>query len=211
MLTETENIPFMRMIKISLCFFLLFLSGCNSGYHANGSENYNKNDIVNNYHADLDSNLSVFPDIDFSKDCIVRYEADLHTGLFDTDGKIILQSEYTTSQFEKEINRLENISMTIRDKEKEYTNKVLYDTEMYNFPAFIANDGFGNTYEYALIDQEKKSITYIYLAYPDINQFAEKEWLKRDLSAYDEANTFNAYSIYNHSFDNGKTWTEFDD
>ena len=201
----------MRMIQITLCFFLLFLSGCSNGYHAEGSENYNKNDIVNTYHSDLDSNLSVFPDKVFSNDCIVRYEADLHTGLFDTDGKIILQCEYNAMQFEKEINRLENISMTIRDKDKEYTNKVLYDTEIYNAPAFIANDGFGNTYEYALIDQDKKRITYIYLAYPDVNQFAEKEWLKRDLSAYDEVNTFDAYSIYNHSFDNDNTWIEFDD
>jgi len=37
------------------------------------------------------------------------------------------------------------------------------------------------------------------------------DYVKRDLSVYEEENTWDAFSMYNHSFDGGESWVEFDD
>lgn len=52
---------------------------------------------------------------------------------------------------------------------------------------------------------------YIYLAYPNDNVLSEySDYVKKDLSVYEEENTWDAFSIYNHSFDGGESWVEFD-
>ena len=37
------------------------------------------------------------------------------------------------------------------------------------------------------------------------------DYVKKDLSVYEEENTWDAFSMYNHSFDGGESWVEFDD
>ena len=37
------------------------------------------------------------------------------------------------------------------------------------------------------------------------------DYIKKDLSVYEEENTWDAFSMYNHSFDGGESWVEFDD
>lgn len=37
------------------------------------------------------------------------------------------------------------------------------------------------------------------------------DYIKKDLSVYEEENTWYAFSMYNHSFDGGESWVEFDD
>ncbi|MCR4651409.1 MAG: hypothetical protein K5662_06600 [Lachnospiraceae bacterium] len=83
--------------------------------------------------------------------------------------------------------------------------------ESYELPAYVANSGFGNTYEYALLNEAEHEITYVYTAYPDPDNFPYPEYLMKDKSLYDESNTLGAFSIYNHSFDGGKSFIEFDD
>ena len=85
-----------------------------------------------------------------------------------------------------------------------------YDDKFYPFPAYITNDGFGSTYEYALIDRDGGRIIYVYGAYVIPNSFPYKDCLKTDLSAY-IADSLKAFTVYNHSFDGGKSWDEFDD
>ena len=129
---------------------------------------------------------------------------------FDTDGRMILACAYGDEQFSDEIGRLKALSKTIEYDEEQYTNNVLYDEESYNYPAYITIDGFGNTYEYALIDQSNNRVVYIYLAYPDDNVLKEySEYVKKDMSVYKEESTWDAFSMYNHSFDGGESWVEF--
>ena len=201
-----------KLAVLLLALLLIALFGCGQNvYRAEGAENYDKAYIVRTYHGDLDSDLSIFPDELTAKEDRIRYEANLSAALFDTDAQIILYCEYAPEQFEKEISRLEALSITIRNKDEQFTNRVHYDTASYNFPAYVAIDGFGNTYEYALIDPENHAIIYIYLAYPKLDDFPNSEYLKKDLEEYSEENTQSAYSMYNHSFDHGKSWVEFDD
>lgn len=214
-LTTLEQLKMNKLRKILVIVIGIFLltpagcSGSDPSYHAEGADKYDKDYIAEVFHGDLDSNLSLFPDELNTEDA--DYEAILSSSLFDTDARIILRCNYGAEEFEREIERLQGLSITLRSDDEQFTNEVLYDEESYYYPSYITIDGFKNTYEYALIDSENCSIVYIYLAYPDIDSFPVKEYLKKDLEAYSEENTLNRYSMYNHSFDNGNSWVEFDD
>ena len=60
--------------------------------------------------------------------------------------------------FSDEISRLQALSKTIEYNDEDHTNNVIYDEDSYSYPAYITIDGFGNTYEYALIDQSNNRI-----------------------------------------------------
>ncbi len=124
---------------------------------------------------------------------------------------MILICSYGDEQFSDEISRLQALYKTIEYDEEGYTNIVLYDEDSYSYPAYITIDGFGNTYEYALIDQFNNRVVYVYLAYPDEKTLQDySDYVKKDLSVYEEENTWDAFSMYNHSFDGGESWIEFD-
>lgn len=204
----------MAIIVSLICAVILCSCGPDTGssdsYHAEGAENYNKDAIIEKYSGDLDSDLSVFPDDIFADK--TEYTADFNPNLFDTDGKMILICTYGDEQFSDEISRLQKLSKTIEYNEEEHTNNVIYDEDSYSYPAYITIDGFGNTYEYALIDQSNNRIVYVYLAYPDKKTLQDySDYIKKDLSVYEEENTWDSYSMYNHSFDGGESWVEFDD
>ena len=174
-------------------------------------EEYNKANIMSAYSGDLDSNLSVFPAENIVTEKNSKFIARFSTGTFDTDATMILECKFSHEQFDREKARLENLQMTIRSGGEEYTNKVCYDSDSYNYPAYITIDGFADTYEYALIDDTNHRIIYVYLAYPEIETFEWKDYLKIDLSSYDNEDNTSMYSMYNHSFDDGKTFVEYDD
>ena len=170
---------------------------------------------LENYLEDLDSSLEIFPD---NKNNFINatFKSSLQTNLFDTDGYIILKTKYNKIDFDNEINRLKNISMTIKEKcykdSKEHTNNIIYDEESYDYPAYITIDGFAYIYEYALINEKDLEITYIYLSYPTTNNDNYSKYLKKDKSKYNGNNeNLKLYSMYNHTFDNNKTYVEFDD
>ena len=213
---EQNRIRFSMTTTIVLLICSMFLFSCGIGplssevYHTEDAENYNKDVILEKYGGDLDSDLSIFPDEIITDE--VEYFADFKTNLFDTDGRMILISKYDDVQFYDEIKRIETLSKTIKFEDKQYTNNVLFSEDTYAYPAYITIDGFGNTYEYALIDDADTRIIYIYLSYPDSNTLKQyRDYVKKDLSVYQEENTKDAYSLYNHSFDGGNSWVEFDD
>lgn len=185
------------------------LAGC-SADKISGAENYDKNHYVETYKGDLDSNLSVFPDtLDNAK--VNVFESSMSVGLFDTDGYIVLDCNYEQKPFESEIERLKGLSMTVEHYDgQKYTNNILYDEESYNYPAYVTIDGFGNTHEYALIDEADSRIVYVYTAYINTENFKYRDYLKKNLNQYDKDLT-DSFSMYNHSFDGGNSWDEFDD
>ncbi len=172
---------------------------------------YDKAAVVAEHHSDLDSNLSVFPDQIGSGVKNVTYYCHLDRGLFDTDAVIILRCSYTDEAFAQEEARLGAISMTIRSGSQSAENKIRYDEASYRYPAYIAIDGFDHAYEYALLMRENKEIAYVYLSYPGEETLKDREDLmKKDLSQY-KVPPEDAFSLYNHSFDGGKSYVEFDD
>lgn len=157
-----------------------------------GIENYNKAKIIEEYGKDIDSGLFLFPN-QTEKMMEATFASSFKTGLFDTDGYIILQAKYNEEDYEAEVERLSNIECSVMD----VVLGVRYDTESYALPAYVASDGFDHVYEYALMDRNKCKITYILLSYPedvDLNEY--EQYLKLDRLEYVIKDTLKCFSIY---------------
>ena len=168
-----------------------------------GIDKYDKTKLVEKYAGDLNSKLLLFPD---SVDGAV--EADYHQGLkegiFDTDGYVFLEVKYSDADYETEKNRLAEVSNVVEDIDwstnqtiTKNTKKVKYDDETYNYPAIIANDGYSDAYEYALLDEKNDTIIYVALSYPEFYQMSKyKDYLKENRSEYQIDDTLNQFTIY---------------
>ena len=158
-----------------------------------GLENYNKSEIVKENRGDLDSEFMIFPD---STDKILEgeYASNLKTGLFDTDGYIVLKAKYNAEDYNAEVERLSGIDF---DGEKVFYD-IKYDDTTYNYPAYVASDGFDFVYEYALMDEEDSTIIYVILSYPDVKELNKyADYLKKDIEAYDiDSPTHDLFNIY---------------
>ncbi len=181
-----------------------------------GIENYDKAHLLEQYGSDLDSGLFVFPD-DTSRILAAEYRSTFRTGLFDTDGSILLIATYLPDEFERETNRLSEITCTVFKTEKadgeQYTGMIRYDSGSYRYPAYIASDGYSHVFEYALTDRDNYRIIYVYLSYPGVTGDASgtvpTDYLKKDPNEYDLSNSSvnERFSIYSHSFSKG-VWSE---
>ena len=172
-----------------------------------GIENYDKTAILKNYGGDINSGLFIFPD-DIDNIIEPTFVSSLKMGLFDTDGYIMLQGSYSKEDYEAEVVRLSNIGCSVAD----VSQGVLYDTESYVLPAYVAVDGFDYIYEYALVDEENCEITYILLSYPEfVNMRKYKEYLKLDSAEYEIEDSLNQFSIYSRYSESGDYWIEYSD
>lgn len=202
------------IIGLIIAIAILTLINIFSAKNISGIENYDKSYFLKEYGGDLDSNLSIFPD-DNSILKELDFSSSFQTNLFDSDGYIILKSKYSKEDFENEIDRIKTLNATIyescNDNAKTYTNYVKYDDKSYQYPAYITIDGFGHTYEYALINNDNLEIVYVYLSYPSKNNSNYKDYLKKEKSIYSALDTLNMFSMYNHSFDNGNSFMEIGD
>lgn len=202
------------IIRAIFLFGFIAITELTPSTNISGIDNYDKNYFLKEYSYDLDSNLSIFPsNKDILKDA--EFNSLFRSDLFDSDGYILLIAKYNKEDFENEIARLNKISMKVykncKKNSKAYTNYIRYDTESYSLPAYVTIDGFGKNYEYALIDTTNFEITYVYLAYPNIDNPTYNKYLKIDKESYSIIDTTNMYSMYSHSFDNNKSFAEFDD
>ena len=217
---KKQNNTIKIVLIIIACLFLFILAyflctlDLNPTKEITGIENYNKNHYIEEYGGDLDSNLSIFPS-DKSKLIDADFSSSFKTGLFDSDGYILLKTKYSEENFNEEVERLSKLEMTIKEtcypNSKSYTNYIKYDENAYKYPAYITIDGFGHTYEYALINKEDLEIIYVYLAYPSSNNSKYSDYLKEDKSEYSKTEVLSLYSMYNHTFDNGSSFVEFND
>ena len=199
--------------SLSIVLTSCILSGCGSTHPfiADGVQNYNKTPIIEKYSHSLDSNLSIFPDEIKAIDGEATYHAYISDEFFNDNPEVFLQCKYSKENYDKEVDRIKSIEMTITFRDQSHTNYVKYDEEMYAFPAYIAIDGFSSKYEYALLNEEENMITYMYLSYPGNKQFTKyEEYIKKDKSSYNHAG-LDCFTIYAHSFDGGRSYVEFDD
>lgn len=171
-----------------------------------GIENYDKSYLEEEFSGDMTSHFFLFPDdLNDTEDAEFWYE--YKTGLFDTDGSFFLSAVYSDDDFADEIERISEITCTVNDGEEDITQAVIYDEDMYNYPAYIAIDGYTHNYEYALIDHDNNRIVYVLLGYPDYDELSEySDYLKTDPDAYDLENgttleRFCIYSVRSKQFD----------
>ncbi len=178
-----------------------------------GIENYDKANMQEKYGADMNSEFLIFPE-SVENTISVKYESKLKTGLFDSDGFFILEARYNEADFENELRRLADITYEITYDGTSVTNKIKYDEAMYNYPAYIASDGYDYVYEYALIDKANYRIVYVNISYPQYNKLKKyKDFLKRNADDYDIKNNtvLENFTIYAHKFPKLDGWIEYSD
>jgi hypothetical protein len=112
-------------------------------------------------------------------------------GLFDNTYQIYLECTLSKDDYNKEVKRLSELKMTYRGE----VNEVKYDTENFEYPAYVTIYADDYSYEYALIDDENNRIIYIYtwFIYPDDVEFS-KEYLPKEFM--ENASGLNGYSMY---------------
>lgn len=165
--------------------------------HIEGIQNYDKAYLEEQFSGDMTSHFFLFPDdLDKTEDANFWYE--YKTGLLDTDGSFFLTADYSEEEFANEIKRISEVTCTVNDDVEDHTQAVRYDEQMYNYPAYIAIDGYTHNYEYALIDEDNGRIIYVLLGYPDYKELSKyKDYLKVDPTEYDiKGSSLDRFCIY---------------
>ena len=202
-------VVFSYIIQTALLFGIIMFFESEAPLVLTGIEAYDKEAILESYGGDLDCGFFVFPD-NIVEMISPTYVCNLDSGLFDTDGYVILHTKYNKEQYQREIERLSEIECTVSFNEEEVTQQIKYDEKSYAFPAYVAADGFCDTYEYALVNEETYEISYIYLAYPNMEELVEyKEYLKLNSVEYEMEDELNQFTIYAWTFNDGESWTEY--
>ena len=187
------------IVLVGIIIMLLLVGSIVQTESVDENENYNKKKIVEEYGSDIDSALFLFPD-DLQAMTETTFVSNLRSGLFDTDGYLILKSKYSIEDYETEVARLAGTKCVVMGTE----SAVRYDTESYALPAYVAVDGFDYVYEYALVDEENCEITYVLLSYPEYDDLSEyKECLKLDISEYEIEDALNQFTIYARESEDG--------
>ncbi len=199
------------VIRVALAIALVVFMEIAPFKNQTGIENYDKMKILEEYGGDLNTGLFVFPNE--TDDMLnATFSSHLKTGFFDTDGYLILQTQYSKEDYEAEVERLSNIGCSIEFGADKVSHQIQYDEKSYELPAYVAVDGYDYIYEYALINEEKCEITYILLSYPEyVNLRDYEEYLKKDASEYKINDVLNQFSIYSANFDGGESWIEYYD
>ncbi len=170
--------------------------------------------------------LFVFPDKLPTSAKVEEYFAFENKNMFDDSYQIYLKYKLSNDDFITEIERLKAISCEIKDYNfgnvRSFTNNIKYDETNFNYPAYVATFASHDTYEYALIDKENKTIICVYLQMI-ISKSKIKfksDYLPHFLSSqkqdqWDLGSSWETerekQNIYYHTFDDGKTFTSFKD
>lgn len=187
------------IVLVGIIIMLLLVGSIVQTESVDENENYNKKKIVEEYGSDIDSALFLFPD-DLQAMTETTFISNFKSGLFDTDGYLILKSKYSIEDYETEVARLADTKCVVMGTE----SAVRYDTESYALPAYVAVDGFDYVYEYALVDEKNCEITYVLLSYPEYDDLSEyKECLKLDISEYEIEDALNQFTIYARESEDG--------
>ena len=208
-------------VMIFLMLIYIVISIFDEAYKpVSGIENYDKTELVSENHSDLDSYFKVFPD-DTANMVEATYVSKLPSNLVGTTGYTILEATYSKDDYDEELARLSNISLTIEngrvDSDEKITQDIMYDESMYAYPAYIAVDGNCGTYEYALLDESECKIIYVlvkYISEADIEEInAVGNYLKADTSEYEESGieTWKKFSIYSYQFSGAKELSEYEE
>lgn len=207
----------LRLVTILLIVvFVPLFASCSENYVTeNDVTQYGKHHFYDVWGGDIDSALLVFPDSISENANVSAFFHRYQTGLFDTSGEIFLQYTLPEEEFNNEVLRIADISVTIYDrtifnKNNSVTNKIRYDGDSFGFEAYVASDGYCSVFEYALIDRDSFTITCVYISYYDsATTKINAEYLKKDKKEMKDCG-LGGFTIYAHSFDNGNSYEEYE-
>ena len=136
-----------------------------------GLTNYKKDELINELKDDVTADFDLLPD---NKEAILdsSYVTTLNNSFSGAKGFVILRAKYNDKDYYSEIARIKEFSPS-------------YDENSYETPAYVLLDGEDKTYEYALIDEGRKQISYVILVDPNISEMKSyKEFLKENKNLY---------------------------
>ncbi|MFZ5988410.1 MAG: hypothetical protein ACOYWZ_14970 [Bacillota bacterium] len=114
---------------------------------------------------------------------------------------------YSDEEYRAEVDRLKKIKCEIKIGNGKVVNSVEYSDTKFNYPAYVTAYGSSNVYEYALCNEDTKTIVYVYLQTVSNNKVAfSKEYLPieyqngKDLIDNDNIHNTN---IYHYHLGNG--------
>lgn len=140
------------------------------------------------------SNLDIFPE-KISDKCQSKYNDYYYycrDTLFDPKCQIYASVCYSENEYNDEIKRLSEIEEKVSDK----TNKIKYDNNGFNYPAYIAINGNNYCYEYALLLEEEHRIIYVFIQNIDKKEIVfDVNYLPENYSLSDSYKE-NEFSIY---------------
>lgn len=84
----------------------------------------------------------------------------------DSSYQMILEYSLSAEDFQKEKQRLSTLSVTYKDK----TNKVLYATTGFDYPAYVTVFNNNETYEYALLDAANNRIICVFSQFQNLEK-----------------------------------------
>lgn len=187
------GISLITLCTVAIILFFIFISG-GSAEIVKDSNKYEE--TIAGYN-NLKSGLITFPekipqsarDIDFYS----YYREPLGAPIVE----IFLQCTYNEEDYYAELQRLEHAQKTFKNGTK-VTNLMKEEEGRYPYTAYIAIDGFGNSYEYAILTGERQ-ITYIHTAYKESGNLKKisTSFLPSDFdSRMYELNEAEAFNIY---------------
>ena len=133
-----------KLIAFALLICItLSLSGCTQVRRTESLDDYLKPDVPMPY-----SEFLLFPIRAALEECTVnQYRSVSVSDLMFDDNYLLLSCAYTQQQYDEEIARFEAIGAQYRD-------------DLFRYPAYVTLF-MTHSYEYALLDEEKQTITYI--------------------------------------------------
>ena len=135
---------------------------------------------IENEGEDIRSGLFIFPE---TIDCLedVEYEYYCEQGALDNSYMIFLKGNYPDEKsYEAEVDRLANITCSVETSKGNIVNEVEYTEILFDYPAYVTVYHTNKSFEYALVDEESRSVVYVYLKLCEGSEFLQDMYLPRE-------------------------------
>lgn len=141
------------VIVFVICFIFL-------GYEILRVKKYETTSVekIGQYKGIFYANIALIPTETLKKSKVVEYKYKYEESILDDSQYILLTYQYSEDEYTNEKKRIASIK-------DEYAS-VSYNDSYFDLPAYIYMYKEGDSNEFALVNDEKKQITYVYIQCP---------------------------------------------
>ena len=141
------------VIVFAICFMFL-------GYEILRVKKYETTSVekIGQYKGNFYFDIALIPTETLKKSKVVEYKYKYEESILDDSQYILLTYQYSDDEYSNEKKRIASIK-------DEYAS-VVYNDSYFDLPAYVYMYKEGDSNEFALVDDEKKQITYVYIQCP---------------------------------------------
>lgn len=210
MATKKEKVLAVMAVIAGVILWFWFVGGIVYFFSESGLYSHYETDDISEYgiyegHTEMEAEelfscrslLMIFPKEIKDSYKVNQYYYSCGSAGFDNMYQMVLDYELPEEEFEEEVERLSQLSAEYKNQ----TKSIVYDTDNFEYPAYVTCFTKHSDYEYALIDEENHRIICILSCIEDINRLPmNKKYLPKDEDAYADAEGWYGYSMY-HFYD----------